>query len=72
MLDEPAHPAWQDPKTDDRFVKLLGSMKESSVTIISEISQILQNIEEEGGRLALVVDPKVGRKYHFLDFLDGK
>lgn len=45
-------------------------MKESCVTIISEISQILQ--EEEGGRLALVVDPRVGRKYHFLDFLDGK
>lgn len=72
MLDEPAHPAWQDTKIDERFVKLLGSMKESCVTIISEISQSLQNIEEEGERLALLVDPMVGRKYHFSDFLDGE
>lgn len=29
MLYEPAHPAWQDPKIDDCFVKLLGDVKES-------------------------------------------
>lgn len=72
MLDELGHSASQDPKTEDRFVELLGGMKDSCVTIISQISQSLQNIEEEGGRLALVVDPKMGWKYLSLDFLNGK
>lgn len=61
MLDQPAHPAWQDPKVDDRFAKLLGVHgKESCMAIINLISERLQSIEEEGGRLASVVDPKVG------------
>lgn len=72
MLDEPAHPAWQDPKIDDRFVKLLGDVKESCVAIIKLVSDSLQSIEKEGGRLASVVDPKVGRQYRSLGFLCRK
>lgn len=72
MLDEPAHPAWQDPKIDDCFVKLLGHGKESCVTIINMISESLQSIEKEGGRLASVADPKVGRQNRSLGFLCWK
>lgn len=72
MLNEPAHPAWQDPKIDHCFVKLLGDMKESCMAIINMISESLQSIEKEGGRLASVVDPKVGRPYPSLGFLRWK